>query len=40
MGDEQVDYISGLSADFGIKVKTTWLNATLFYDCLQQHMKH
>ena len=37
VGDEQVNDVGRLSADFGIEVETTRLNATLLDDCLQQH---
>jgi len=34
--DEKVDNVDGFSADFGVEVETSRLNASLLYDCLQQ----
>ena len=37
MSNKHVFQVSGFTADFTIKVKSTWCQTSLFNDCLQQN---
>ena len=39
MSDKHVFQVSGFTADFTIKVESTWCQTSLFDDCLQENIE-